>query len=139
MNGQPNNTQIARDGSLGAAGQQWPEVAAGVRGGRGRDDLRRALDHEPAAGVSSLRAEVDDPIGSLDHVEVVLDDQDGMAGVDQSVEDRDELPYVLEMEPGCRFVKKVELPSTPLAGLNQFPSDLKPLGFASRQGGSRLA
>ena len=45
--------------------------------------LRRAFgDDVPAP--TALGAEVDDPVGRLDHVEVVLDDEDGVALVDEA-------------------------------------------------------
>ena len=52
-----------------------PSAAATSSGVPVRDD-------PPAAG-AALRAHVDDPVGSLDHVEVVLDDDHGVAGVDE--------------------------------------------------------
>ena len=39
----------------------------------------RPLTDEPAAGVAAARAEVDDPVGASDYVDVVLDHYDGVA------------------------------------------------------------
>src|SRR6476661_1619994 len=40
---------------------------------------------EVAAGVAALGAQVDQPVGAFDDVEVVLDDQDGVAHVGEAV------------------------------------------------------
>ena len=42
----------------------------------------RALEHDSAAVVARARPEVDDPVGVRHHRQVVLDDDDGLAGVD---------------------------------------------------------
>src|SRR5690242_6252261 len=47
------------------------------------DLLGRACRDDLAAGVAALGAEVDDPVGGLDHLEIVLDDDHGVALVDQ--------------------------------------------------------
>ena len=49
-----------------------------------RDLLRRAGRDELAALVAALRPEVDHPVGRLDDVEVVLDDDDRVAALDQA-------------------------------------------------------
>jgi hypothetical protein len=46
----------------------------------------RALRHDLAAIIAGFRAEIDDPIGALDDVEVVLDDEHGVAGIDEALE-----------------------------------------------------
>ena len=63
-------------------------------------------------------AEVDDPVGSFDHVEIVLDDDDRVALVDEAVEDFEQFGEVVEVEAGGRFVEEVER----LAGVG--PSEL---------------
>ena len=42
--------------------------------------------------------EVDDPVGRLDHVEVVLDDDDRVARVDEAVQHFEQLAHVLEVQ-----------------------------------------
>src|SRR3954469_14660905 len=80
---------------------------------RGRDPgnlLGRARGDDPAATSPALRPEIDDPVGRLDDVEVVLDDQDGVAGVDESMQDLEELLDVGEVEAGRRLVEDIERP-----------------------------
>src|SRR4051794_10841586 len=61
--------------------QEAARVRGGARGpllgGSGRDQL--------AARLAPLGTEVDDPVGGLDDVEVVLDDDHGVARIDQPV------------------------------------------------------
>ena len=57
----------------------------------------RAFTDHLASTTSALGSKVDDPVGGLHHVEVVLDDQHGVALVDQSVQDLQETLHVFEM------------------------------------------
>src|SRR5258708_2847782 len=50
------------------------------------DVLGRALRDDAPAAVAALGAEVDHPVRRLDHVEVVLDHDDGVAVVAQAVQ-----------------------------------------------------
>ena len=76
--------------------QRLPQVAAGV----GRLDLRqrfgRAAGDQVAALVAGAGAEVDDPVGVLDQVQVVLDEQDGVSLVNQAVQHAQQGSAVLE-------------------------------------------
>jgi hypothetical protein len=73
-----------------------------------RDVLRRALGHDAAAAVAAFGAHVDDPIGRLDDLEVVLDDDDRVAGRDQLLQQFEQLGDVVEVEAGGRLVQNVE-------------------------------
>jgi hypothetical protein len=66
------------------------------------------LGNDPAAGVAGLGAEIDDPVGLGDQVQVVLDHQDRMAGVDQAVQDADEALDVGHVQADGRLVEDVE-------------------------------
>ena len=51
------------------------------------NDVRRCTrDQDLAASAASLGTKIDDVVGSFYHFEVILDDDDGMAGVDQAVQ-----------------------------------------------------
>jgi hypothetical protein len=67
----------------------------------------------------------------------VLDDQHGVAGVDQAVEHREEAAHVLEVQAGGRLVQQVE--GAAGVALGQLAGELDPLGLAAGQGGGRLA
>src|SRR5215204_4489196 len=87
-----SSQQLGRGGqlALGAApfrlrrAYQLAEEAAGVGAADGGHLLGSAGGDDLAPAFSPLGAEVDEPVGGLDHVEVVLDDDDGVAGVDEA-------------------------------------------------------
>ena len=72
----------------------------------GGDVFRRAARDDVTAFIAGLGAEVDDPIGALDEVKVVLDDHYGMAGVNQTLKDLEQDANVVEVEAGGRFVEE---------------------------------
>jgi hypothetical protein len=72
------------------------------------------LDNDLATLVAGVGAEFNNPVGALDDVQMVLDDNHGVSGVDQPVQDLDEHPDVIEMEPGGGFVEKVQLAAASL-------------------------
>src|SRR5262249_57339632 len=87
-----------------------------------RDFLRRARGNDPPAAGASLRPEIDDVIGRLDYVEVVLDDDNRVALVDETGEHVEQLPRVLEVQAGRRLVEDIERPAG--AALRQFLGQL---------------
>ena len=74
-----------------------------------RADLGRRThgDHFAAAG-AALGTQIDDPVGFVDDVEVVLDGDDGVAAIDEAVQHVDEALDVGEVEAGGRLVEHVE-------------------------------
>src|SRR3984893_2553041 len=113
--------------------QELPGV--GIR--RHGDFLGRALGHDLTAAVAALGSEVDDIVGGLDHVEVVLDHDDGVAGVRQPAEHFEQALDVVEVEPRCGLVEDVERAAGGPA--RQFLGELDALRFAARERGRRLA
>ena len=73
-----------------------------------RDVLGRARGHDLAAAVAAFGAEVDDPVGGLDDLEIVLDHDHGVALVDQLVQHLQQLRDVVEVQAGRRLVEDVE-------------------------------
>src|SRR5882672_6747284 len=72
-------------------------------------ELRRGTRADDgAAAFAAFRTEVDDPVGGLYDVEVVLDDYDGIALVPQPVEHVEELRDVVEVQAGGGLVEYVE-------------------------------
>ena len=95
----------------------------------------------PATTISPPRSppsgpEVDDPVGRLDDVEVVLDHEHGVAGVDQPLQHHEQLAHVVEVQPGGRLVEDVERP--PGAAPLQLARQLHALRLAARQRRGRL-
>src|SRR5512133_2016381 len=89
-------------------GQNVPEELTGRRLVHLGDLLRRARRDDLTAGLAAFGTEVDDPVGLLDHIQIVLDHEHGVPGVDQSLQDVEQLLDVREVEPGRRLVEDVE-------------------------------
>src|SRR5262245_43959528 len=83
------------------------------------------------AATAAFRAEIDDPVRRLDHVQIVLDHQHGVAAIDQPMEHFQQQPDVLEMQPGRRLVEDVERPAG--IALRKLGRELDPLRLAARK------
>src|SRR5690242_16999361 len=82
-----------------------------IAGGTGED--------HGSAIVACARTKVDHPVGARDDIEVVLDDDDGGASIDQPVEEADERIDVVHMQPGGRLIEHVDV-----AGLAELGGEL---------------
>jgi hypothetical protein len=56
--------------------------------------------------IATFRAEVDDPVGGSDDVQVVLDDQQRVPGVEQLAQGAHQARDVVEVQPGGRLVEQ---------------------------------
>ena len=65
----------------------------------------RSLKYQAATFVSAIGAEVDDPVGTLDDLHIVLDNQYGMTSLDKRVKRVEQFLDVVEMQARRRFVK----------------------------------
>ena len=84
-----------------------------------------------AAAVAAFRPQVDDPVGGLDHLQIVLDHHHGVAGVDQLVQHFEQLGDVVEMQARRRLVEDVE--RAPGGAPRQLLGELDALRLAARQ------
>ena len=128
----PTGVSPRGSGEVENLSQELPGEGARVPrhlfGGAARDDL--------AAGVAPFRPQIDDVVRRLDHVQVVLDDDDRVPRVREQVEDGKQLRDVVEVKPGRRLVEQVDrLPRRPA---RQLPRELHPLRLPARQRGGRL-
>gem|GEM_PF-3061300 len=114
------------------AGEDRLERLTGKRGLARGHLLRHPRRDNAAAPGPAFRSEVDYPVRGLDHVQVVLDDQHRIAGFNEPVEHREELPDVLEVESRCWLVEDVERAAGPATA--QLSGQLDPLGFAAGEG-----
>ena len=101
------------------------------------DVLGRALGDDLTAAEATLGPDVDDPVGVLDDVEVVLDDDDRVALVDEALEDVEQLADVLEVQTRRRLVEDVDGASG--GALLQLARELDALGLTTGEGRRRLA
>ena len=76
-------------------------------------------------------------IRHLDYVQVVLDDQDRVAGGDQAVQGLQQRLDIVEVKPGGGLIQQVE--GLARGGSVQLRGQLDALGLASREGGRGLA
>ena len=58
--------------------------------------------------LAAFRPQIDDPVGRLDDVEIVLDHQNRSPAVDQLAERRQQFLNVVEMQAGRGFVEDVQ-------------------------------
>ena len=91
-----------------------------------------------AAGDSAFRTQIDDPIGELDHVQIMLDQHQRVSLLEQAIENFRQLSDILQMKAGRRLVQHVHLPSGFPAGHRQLACDLDALRFAAGKSSRRL-
>ena len=110
--------------------------------------FRRPFSDHQAAGVAAFGPEVDQPVGGPDDVQVVFDDDDRVAVVQQLAQRPHQLGDVVEVQAGGRLVEHEQraargngLPAGrgTLGRLRQEASELQPLRLAARQRRHRLA
>ena len=74
----------------------------------GRHLLRRARADDGAAAVAPLGTQVDQVVGALDDVQIVLDDHHGVAAVHQPLEHLQQLAHVVGVEAGGGLVQDID-------------------------------
>ena len=74
------------------------EILRGERARLVHQRFERAGEHDPAALLPRAEPEIDDVVGDLDHVGVVLDDQHGVALVAQLPQDVDQAQVVARVQ-----------------------------------------
>ncbi|MGH2550360.1 MAG: hypothetical protein ACRDHN_13275, partial [Thermomicrobiales bacterium] len=70
--------------------------------------FRRAFDDDATAGGAGFWAEIDQPISRLDDVEIMLDDDDRVAEIDEAIEHIEQLADVVEVQAGRWLVEDVD-------------------------------
>jgi hypothetical protein len=104
-------------------------------GGAGGDEVGGcALENNPAAIVASAGAEVDDPVRVRHDRLMVRDDDHRLAGLDETVEQAEQLLDIGEVQAAGRLVENVDATL-----LGHVGGQLEPLPLATGQRGERLA
>src|SRR6516162_10510771 len=73
-----------------------------------RNGFGRTLGDNTPAALAPFGTEVNEPIGGFDYVEIVFDDQQGVAGGAELEEHFEQFGDVVKMEAGGRFVQDVK-------------------------------
>lgn len=87
--------------------------------------------------VTTFGTHIDNPVGGADDMEVVFDDNHGIAAIDKSVEDAEKAIDIVGVETGGGFIKNVE--SVASGATREFGGEFDALGFAARESGGGLA
>ena len=119
------------------------------------DVLRRAFGHDAAALGAGLGADLENPVGGFEHVEVVLDDDHAVAALDELLQHVEQAPHVVPVQPGGGFVQRRRAPAggmrfwvlgllssglgAPALKRAEVADELEALGFAAAEGVERLA
>src|SRR5580658_8773580 len=124
--------------SLGAAlGGLCAQVSPSVGIPSSSNLLGRSLGHDLSAAIAAFGSEVNHPVGTANHVQVVFDDQDTPAVLDQSLECRKQFGDVVEVQASGGLIEDEQ--RTTAGGLRQVRRQFHALGFAAAQRGGRLA
>src|SRR5438067_1986432 len=72
------------------------------------DHLRRAHSNNLASTIASFRTKVNHPIRCLDHVQIVLNHQQGTARINETPERRQQLTDVVKVQPRSRLIEDIQ-------------------------------
>src|SRR6266852_6637525 len=117
--------------------QDAGEDLAGIGFFCASDELGGALRDDAAAAFATFGAQVDDPVGLFDDVEMVLDDEHGVAEINKALQDVEKLSHVVEMQAGSGFVEDVKRAAG--LALGKFASEFNTLRFAAGESCGGLA
>ncbi len=87
--------------------QRILQVFTGVGGLNLSDLFRRTRSYYIPAAVAGAGAKVDYIISVLDHIQVVLDEDNGIATVDQAVQHPEQSGGIFEGEPCSRLIEDI--------------------------------
>lgn len=88
--------------------QYVAQVSAGMRGVALGNIFWSPLGDDGSTAIAAFRTEIDDMIGALDDIQVMLDDDDRVASFDQFIQYAQEFFYIVEVQTGRRFVKDIK-------------------------------
>ena len=132
INGVGNSRRGAANSTRGAcAPQNFLQKLSGMRRVHFRHGLGRSRRDQLPAFVARFGPEVDHPIGALDHFKVVLDHDQRVAALDQSLKQPHQDRDVVEMQSGRRLVEDEEIAIRVLALVGEMPHQFQPLRFAA--------
>ena len=81
---------------------------AGVGGRYSHQLFGRSSGYHLTPFVTPFRAEIDNPIGGFDYIQVVFYHDHGVAVISQAVQNREQLFDIMKMQAGGRFIQDVQ-------------------------------
>jgi len=99
-------------------------------------DFWRTFGNYFAALLTSFWTEVNDPIGGLYDFQVVFNDDDGVAHVNEPMQDIEQTLNIVEMQPDSRLIQNVKRPSS--CPPTQLARQLHPLSLTAAECRRRL-
>ena len=72
------------------------------------DFFRRTFGHDFSAAGTTFGTEVNDPVRRFDHIQIMFDDEQRVAGVAQLEQHFEQFRHVVKMQAGRRLVQNVE-------------------------------
>jgi hypothetical protein len=91
--------------------------------------FRAARGKNLTAFFATLRTEIYEPVGSFNDIEIVLDDDDGVALVAESMQYDQQLLNVMKVQTGGGFIENIEGAAS--AALGEFPRQFDALRLAA--------
>jgi len=80
-------------------------AAGSAAGSTAGDGGRRPRRDHPASAAATLGPEVDQIVGVLNNLKIMLNNQDRMAAFDQLIKRVEQFLDIGKMQPGCRLIK----------------------------------
>ena len=112
------------------------QVFARIRAFTHRNLLGRTRTNDRTASVTALGSEVDDMVRRLDHVEIMLDDEHGIAVFAKAIQNGEQLCHVVRMKSRRRLIENID--GLARAALGKLGRKLDSLRLAARKGRGRL-
>lgn len=98
-----------RPASLSERGlQHVAEKLARIAGLARCDEFGRAGGDKLAAALTRVGTKIDDPVGRLDDIQIVLDDDDAMTGIHDALEHLEQHANIVEVQTRRRLVEEKE-------------------------------
>ena len=100
------------------------------------DIFRSSLHHNATTPCSAFGTDVDDPVGRLDHIEIMLDHNHGITRFHKALQDLNQLLDVGKVQACCGFVQQIQ--SSPGRTFPQFSREFHALSFPAGKSWRRL-
>src|SRR6185369_6603340 len=108
-----------------------------MAGGAPRYRFGWALGNDLTAGIAAFGTKVENPIGSLDDIQIVFNDQQCVARSAELEEDLQKLGHVVKVQAGCGLVENIKRMAGCLS--TELRGEFDSLRFSAAQGGPGLS